>query len=99
MWGVVLNGYSIVGFMPHVRDESGVAVGSRSIDPADRDAYSEAIKNAKPAVRREQQKKDAAKKGLRWTKTQEELRKEAWREYFRLWSLLSYRAGVLHDGP
>lgn len=87
MWGGVLNGYSIVGFMPHVRDESGMARGIefRSIDPADRDAYAEAIKNAKePAVLREKQKKDATKRGARWSKEQEELRKEAWREYYHV---------------
>ena len=79
--GITINGYWIEGFLPHVEADDGTKqeIEFLTLDPADRDAYKEAIEKAKkPAVAQEAKKKKADK----WTDRDEKVRKELWKHYF-----------------
>ena len=90
--GVVLNGYMISGFMPHIKDKFGGQAGIffRTLDPSDRPVLKELIGRRKAlAIAQENIKKKATEKEP-FTRKQELNRKELWRNYYELNEIYSH---------
>lgn len=81
--GIVINGYWVHGFLPHVEESDGSKkqIEFLTLDPADRDAYEQAKERAKkPAIEMEV----AKKKTKKWGKPQEDRRRALWRHFYSI---------------